>query len=88
MQAAEEAVCSGAYDIVILDEINHAFHCELLPVSDLVSLLARKPVNVELVLTGRHAPPEIIAVADLVTEMNIVKHPFQKGIKSRRGIEY
>lgn len=87
-KAAEEAVCSGDYDIVVLDEINHAFHFGFLPVADVVALLDRKPEHVEVILTGRNAPPEIIAAADLVTEMRIVKHPFQKGIKSRRGIEY
>ncbi len=87
-KAAEEAVCSGEYDIVILDEINHAFHFGLLPVADALALLAKKPAHVEVIITGRNAPPEIIAAADLVTEMRIVKHPFQEGIKSRRGIEY
>jgi len=87
-KAAEEAVQSGDYDIVVLDEINHAFHLGLLPVADVLALLAGKPEQVEVVLTGRHAQPEIIAAADLVTEMRIIKHPFQKGIKSRRGIEY
>lgn len=87
-KAAEEAIYSGDYDIVILDEINHAFYFELLPVADVLALLDKKPEHVEVILTGRNAPPEIIAVADLVTDMNMVKHPFQKGIKSRRGIEY
>jgi cob(I)alamin adenosyltransferase len=87
-KAAEEAVCSGDYDIVVLDEINHAFHLGLLPVAEALALLDRKPDHVEVVLTGRNAPPEIIAVADLVTEMSVVKHPYQKGFKSRRGIEY
>jgi cob(I)alamin adenosyltransferase len=87
-KAAEEAVGSGDYDIVVLDEINHAFHFGLLPVADVLALLAGKPEHVEVILTGRNAPPEIIAAADLVTEMRIVKHPLQKGIKSRRGIEY
>ncbi|MGD0622284.1 MAG: cob(I)yrinic acid a,c-diamide adenosyltransferase [Thermacetogeniaceae bacterium] len=87
-KAAEEAVCSGEYDIVILDEINHAFHFGLLPVADALALLAKKPEHVEVIMTGRNAPPEIIAAANLVTEMSVVKHPFQKGIKSRRGIEY
>jgi cob(I)alamin adenosyltransferase len=87
-ESAEEAICSGDYDIVILDEINHAFRFKLLPVGDVLALLARKPEHVEVILTGRNAPPEIVAVADLVTEMSLVKHPLQKGIKSRRGIEY
>ena len=87
-KAAKEAVYSGDYDIVVLDEINHAFNFGLLPVADVLELLAGKPEHVEVILTGRNAPPEIIAVADLVTEMRIVKHPFQQGIKSRRGIEY
>ncbi len=87
-RAAEKAITSEAYEIVILDEINHALHFELLPVADVLSLLARKPARVEVILTGRNAPPELLAAADLVTEMRMIKHPFQKGIKSRRGIEY
>ncbi len=88
LRAAEEAICSEEYDLVILDEINNAFYYELLSVDEVLALLAKKPAQIEVILTGRHAPPEIIARADLVTEMTLVKHPFQRGIPSRRGIEY
>lgn len=87
-EAAERAICSEEFDLVILDEINTAFHLDLLPVDDIINLLAIKPSNVEVVLTGRHAPPEIIERADLVTEMNLIKHPYKNGVPSRRGIEY
>jgi cob(I)alamin adenosyltransferase len=87
-KAAQDAISSEAYDIVILDEINHVLNFKMLPVTDVLSFLSRKPARVEVILTGRNAPPELVAAADLVTEMNLVKHPFQRGIKSRRGIEY
>ncbi len=88
LEAAERIISSGEYDIVILDEINNAFYFELVSVKDVLEILSKKPAHVEVVLTGRNAPPEIIDFADLVTEMNIIKHPYQKGITSRRGIEY
>jgi cob(I)alamin adenosyltransferase len=75
-------------DIVILDEISNALEYELLSVGDVVKLVGERPPGVELVLTGRNMPPELIQVADLVTEMHMVKHPFEKGIPARRGIEY
>lgn len=88
LRAAEDIIRSEEYDVVILDEINNAFYYELLSVDEVLPLLAGKPPQVEVILTGRHAPPEIIAQADLVTEMNLVKHPYEKGVPSRRGIEY
>ena len=85
---AEEVVKSGEYDIVILDEINVALDLKLIRTERVVELIKNKPKHVELVLTGRYAPNEIIEVADLVTEMREVKHPFNKGFQARRGIEY
>ena len=83
-----EALHSGAYDLVILDEVNVTVAWGLLPVEQVVELVKSRPPNVELVLTGRYAPPEILALADLVTEMREVKHPYQQGIAARRGIEF
>jgi cob(I)alamin adenosyltransferase len=88
LELAEKVVACGEYDIVILDEVNVALSLKLLKTADIVRLARNKPKHVELVLTGRYAPPEIIEVADLVTEMKEVKHPFKKGMPPRKGIEY
>lgn len=85
---AEEVVKSGEYDIVILDEINVALNLELIKIEKVLELIRNKPKHVELILTGRYAPKEIIDVADLVTEMKEVKHPFNEGYQARKGIEY
>jgi len=79
---------SGNYDIVIFDELNMALYYELLDLKEVIKKIEEKPENVEVVITGRRAPQEIIEIADLVTEMKEVKHPYQKGIEARRGIEY
>jgi len=84
---AKEAVASGAYDIVILDEINVALFFGLIPLPDVQDVLTSKLSMVEVVLTGRGAPPEIIDCADLVTEMKEIKHYYAKGIEARLGIE-
>ena len=88
LQLAKEVVQSGKYDIVILDEINVALSLHLIKTEEVIELIKNKPKHVELVLTGRYAPKEIIEIADLVTEMKEIKHPFQKGIPPRKGIEY
>ena len=77
---AKQIVKSGEYDVVVLDEINVAVHLGLLDVKEVVNLVKNKPAYVELVLTGRYAPKEIIENADLVTEMKEIKHPFTKGV--------
>ncbi len=85
---AGEVISGGEYDVVILDEINVALHLKLIETEEVVDLIRRKPKHVELILTGRCAPPEIIELADLVTEMREVKHPYTKGVSPRKGIEY
>jgi len=85
---ALEVVHSGDYGLVILDEINNALNHKLLEIDRIISLLKNKPPYVELVLTGRNAPKEICKIADLVTEMKLIRHYFDKGIHARRGIEY
>ena len=85
---AEEVVKNGGYDIVILDEINVALNLKLVNLNEVLELIKNKPKHVELILTGRYAPKEIIEAADLVTEMKEVKHPFNKGYEARKGIEY
>jgi len=85
---AEKVVNSNEYDLVVLDEINVALNLKLVDVDEVIHLVRNKPEHVELILTGRYAPPEIIEVADLVTEMKEVKHPYTRGIPPRKGIEY
>jgi cob(I)alamin adenosyltransferase len=85
---AEEIVKNDEYDIVILDEINVALNLRLVTLERVLKLIKNKPKHVELVLTGRYAPPEIIEIANLVTEMREIKHPFNKGYQARKGIEY
>jgi cob(I)alamin adenosyltransferase len=84
---ALEAMLSGEYRIVVLDEVNTAVHFKILPEADVLDLIDRRPATVELVLTGRYAPPSFIDRADLVTEMTEIKHYFDKGVKAREGIE-
>ena len=85
---AEEKMLSGRYELLILDEILMAIHKGLISSEQVAGLLDKKPDTVELVLTGRNAPVELLKRADLVTEMRMIKHPFNKGIAARRGIEY
>jgi cob(I)alamin adenosyltransferase len=85
---AEHEIASGKYDLVILDEIFVAINQGLISVKQVLDLLDAKPASVELVLTGRKAPPEIVQRADLVTEMLKIKHPFDTGTSARRAIEY
>ncbi|MDA8219630.1 MAG: cob(I)yrinic acid a,c-diamide adenosyltransferase [Dehalococcoidales bacterium] len=93
--AAEEALAlawvalaSGEYDLLILDEALTALNLKALTLDEVLGLIGGKPASLELVLTGRGAPPEVIDAADLVTEMVPHKHPFDQGVKARRGIEY
>ncbi len=79
---------SGKYDIVILDEINYAVNLDLISVKDVLNLIKSKPQKVDLVLTGNYAKDEVIEIADLVTEMREIKHPFQRGIKAKKGIDF
>ena len=85
---AKQAVTSGDYDVVILDEANVAMSQKVLPVEDFLELIKVKRDDVELVLTGRGAPKEIIEAANLVTEMKEIKHPFQEGVGARVGIDF
>ncbi|MDW7646114.1 MAG: cob(I)yrinic acid a,c-diamide adenosyltransferase [Desulfuromonadales bacterium] len=84
---ARQALTSGDYDLVILDEINGAVWFGLLSVEDILDLMAARPASVELLLTGRSADPRVIEAADLVTEMTEIKHYYQQGVEARLGIE-
>ncbi|MBP1683665.1 MAG: cob(I)alamin adenosyltransferase [Ignavibacteriaceae bacterium] len=87
LQIAREKMLSGEYDLIILDEAIVAIYFKLIETKELIEFIKAKPNNVELILTGRYCPSELIVLADLVTEMREVKHYYQKGITSRRGIE-
>lgn len=87
LSSAKEKMLSGHYDLIILDEAIVAVYFKLITTKDLIDFINVKPDNVELILTGRYCPEELIEKADLVTEMKEVKHYYQKGITSRRGIE-
>jgi cob(I)alamin adenosyltransferase len=85
---AEEAILSGQWDLVILDEINYAIGYKMLDPEKVAEVLRRKPEMVHVILTGRNAHKTIVDLADTVTEMREVKHAYQKGIEAQRGIEY
>lgn len=88
LEAARKAIVSGEYDLVVLDEVNIAAAWKLVDIDDVIRLIEEKPEKVDLILTGRHADQRLIEMADLVTDMVEIKHPFSKGIKARRGIDY
>ena len=81
-------VKSGRWDLIVLDEINYAIHFGLIQEDQVIQMLKEKPVHLNLILTGRYAPKGLIDMADTVTEMKLVKHAFQKGIRARKGIEF
>lgn len=88
LEEARKRVHSGNYRLVVLDEISYAVQMGLLGKEEVLELVRSRPPNVHLVLTGNHAVPELIEMADLVTEMKEVKHPFRKGVPAQKGIDY
>ena len=88
LAATREAMLSGNYDLIVLDEINLAVAWKLVELDEVVRLITDKPQNVELILTGRQADTKLVQLADLVTEMLKIKHPYDNGLASRKGIEY
>jgi len=87
LNEVREAMLSGRYEVIVLDEANVAVRYNLFSVEDLLGLIRIKPDDVELVITGRDADPRVIEAADLVTEMKEVKHYYRNGIQARTGIE-
>ena len=87
-QRAKQVVRSDMYDMVVLDEILGAVRAELVPLDELLELVRTKPEHLHLVLTGRNAPPALIDASDLVSEVLPIKHPFERGIKAQRGVEF
>ena len=88
LDTAREAMLSGDYDLVILDEVNVASAWGLVPVNDVIRLIEERPDGVELILTGRYADRRLMKLANLVTEMVAIKHPFDDGVEARPGIDY
>jgi len=85
---AKSAIMGKKYDMVILDELNVAIDYGLIKLKDALDLLKNKPTDVEIIITGRYAPQQIIDIADLVSRIEEVKHPYQKGVAARKGVEW
>ena len=85
---SKDIIKDNKYDMIILDEINVAVDYNLIDIDEVIKLIENKPENLELVLTGRYAHPEIVKIADYVTEMLEIKHPYQQGIEARKGIDF
>jgi len=88
LNVAKKALSSSEYDLVILDEINVAMDFDLISIDDVVALIKSKAPAIDLILTGRYAPPEIVELADTVSDIQEIKHHYAKGIKERAGIEF
>jgi cob(I)alamin adenosyltransferase len=88
-ELAKERITGGAYDLLILDEFTYTMHFEWLDTDEVIAWLkANKPPMLHLVITGRYAPEALIEYADLVTEMTLIKHPYEEGIKAQPGVEF
>ena len=88
LDIVEQKISLDTFDIIILDEINYAVHLGVLQLAEVLKILQNRPKHLSLILTGNHACEEIITLADLVTEMKEIKHPYKKGIKAKRGIDF
>ena len=85
---AKEKIASGNYDVMILDEVNYAAKLNLISEQDILDTIAARPEKTSLVLTGNYLPESVMSAADLVTEMKEIKHPYQKGIRAKKGIDF
>ena len=77
-----------AFNVILMDELNIVLRYENLPLDDIIETLTNKPEDLHIIVTGRNAKEELIDVADLVTEMTQIKHPFRSGVKAQKGIEF
>jgi cob(I)alamin adenosyltransferase len=84
----KQKMMSGEHELIVFDEINYAINYGMLPAEEVAAALAQRPDSVHVILTGRGAHPLLVEMADLVTEMKEIKHPFEKGILAARGIDY
>jgi len=87
-ERCRDAIMTGGYDVVILDEITYCFTYGWLPLDEVLATLRARPEGQHVVLTGRDAAPELVAFADLVTEMREVKHPYREGILAQKGVDF
>ena len=87
-ELAKEMIADPSYNLILLDELNIVLRYDYLPLDEVLGVLKAKPRDLHIVVTGRNAKPELIELADLVTEMTLVKHPFRAGVKAQRGIEF
>jgi cob(I)alamin adenosyltransferase len=88
LEIAADSLESGGWRVVVLDEILYALGAKLVALEDIKSIIRKKPADVHLILTGRGAPPELIDLADMVSEIRAVKHPFEKGIPAQKGVDF
>jgi cob(I)alamin adenosyltransferase len=88
LEDIRRVVLGNNYDMVVMDEVTIALHYKLFEVEEVIGIIKQKPANVELILTGRYAPEELLGHADLVSEIREVKHYYNNGIEARKGIEY
>ncbi len=84
----KEVIATGGYDLVVLDEFTYPMHYGWVPVEEVIEVLRNRPEMLHVIITGRNAPEALVEFADLVTEMQVVKHPYQQGIKAQPGIEF
>ena len=87
-ETAKEMIADPSYRMVLLDELNIVLRYDYLPLDEVVAVLNEKPRDLHVVVTGRNAPPPLIEIADLVTEMALVKHPFRAGVRAQAGVEF
>jgi cob(I)alamin adenosyltransferase len=87
-ELCQQKIVSGEYDIVILDEMTYTLSYGWLDVNEVIAVLKQRPAGMHIIITGRNAVPELVEYADMVTEMNEIKHPYTQGIKAQKGIEF
>jgi cob(I)alamin adenosyltransferase len=88
LKIAREKISSNKYNTIILDEINYALKLNLITENEVIDLLDSKPAELNIIMTGNYLSDKILEIADLVTEMKEVKHPYKKGIKAKKGIDF
>ncbi len=88
LKEVTDVIKSGQYDVIVLDEANIAIFYNLFSAQELIDVLTQKQKSTEIIITGRYAPPELIEIADLVTEMKEIKHYYTSGVQARKGIEF
>jgi cob(I)alamin adenosyltransferase len=87
-EMSKAMIADPSYSLVLLDELNIVLRYDYLPLDEVIAALKAKPRDLHVIVTGRNAKPELIEIADLVTEMTLVKHPFRSGVKAQKGIEF